>query len=128
MAVLRPFRRTKVLAVDDEVGFTRILKIAARHYDIRAENDAERALQAAIEFRPDVILMDRFMPKMWGDSLALQFKAHPKLKQTPIIFLTATVPQDDSGQLCTHLHGYPILQKPFSIEDIDRCIEQCLKN
>src|SRR5687767_2756285 len=70
-----PFpRRTRILAVDDEVGFTRLLKLAASHYDIRTENDPARAIEAAKEFQPHLILLDRYMPGMSGDSLARTLK------------------------------------------------------
>ncbi|MEP6671647.1 MAG: response regulator [Chthoniobacter sp.] len=123
-----PFsHRTKILAVDDECGFTRLLKLAASHYEIRTENDPLRALETAAEFQPDIILLDRFMPKISGDSLARSFEAHPKLHHIPIAFVTATVPRDDEGRFCTHLNGHPVLVKPVSIEEIDQCVRACVK-
>jgi CheY-like chemotaxis protein len=123
-----PFtHRTRILAVDDEAGFTRLLQLAADQYEIRAENDPRRALEVAAEFHPDLILMDRYMPKMCGDVLAKSFEEHPKLNRIPIAFVTATVPRDDDGRYCTHLNGHPVLMKPVSIEQIDQCVRQCVK-
>jgi len=123
-----PFsHRTRILAVDDEVGFTRVLQLAAAQYEIRTENDPRHAIEAAAEFRPDLILMDRFMAKMSGDCLAKTFEAHPKLQHIPIAFLTASVPCDGDGHYCTHLDGHPVLMKPVSIEQIDRCVRECVK-
>lgn len=123
-----PFlHRTKILAVDDEVGFTRLLKLAATQFDIRAESDPLRAIDTAAEFHPDLILMDRYMPKMSGDSLARSFEEHPKLCHIPIAFVTASVPRDDYGGYHTHLNGYPVLMKPVSIEQIERCVRECVK-
>jgi CheY-like chemotaxis protein len=123
-----PFaHRTKILAVDDEVGFTRVFTLAAAHYEVRAENDPLRALETATDFQPDLILLDRFMPKMSGDSLAKSFETHPKLSHIPIAFVTATVPRDGEGRFCTHLDGHPVLVKPVSIEQIDQCVRECVK-
>jgi CheY-like chemotaxis protein len=121
-----PFR-TRILAIDDEVGFTRLFELAAHHYDIRTESDPQRALETAAEFHPDLILLDRYMPKMSGDVLARSFKAHPKLRKIPIAFVTASVPRDSDGQYCTHLNGYPVLMKPVSLEQIDQCVKECVK-
>ena len=41
--------KKRILVVDDEAGFTRLLKLALRTYEIREENDPTRALQAALE-------------------------------------------------------------------------------
>ena len=123
-----PFsHRTKILAVDDEAGFTRLLQLAAAQYEVRAENDPLRAMDTAAEFHPDLILMDRFMSKMSGDVLARSFQAHPKLHHIPIAFITATAPRDEEGAFCTHLDGRPILMKPVSIEQIDQCVRECVK-
>ena len=119
--------RTKILAVDDEVGFTRLLKFAARQFDICTVNDPRQAIEVATEFHPDLILMDRYMPRMSGDVLARSFEEHPKLRHIPIAFVTASVPRDDDGQYRTHLHGHPVLMKPVSVEQIEECVRSCVK-
>ena len=103
-----------------------MLKLAISQYEVRTENDPLRVLNAAEEFEPDLILLDRFMPRMNGDKLAETIKAHPKLKKIPIAFVTATVPRDDEGHLCTRLNGCPVLAKPVSIEAIDQCVKECV--
>jgi CheY-like chemotaxis protein len=104
-----------------------VLQLAAVQYDIRTETDPRRAIEAATEFHPDLILMDRFMAKMSGDCLAKTFQAHPTLHHIPIAFLTASVPCDAEGRYCTHLDGRPVLMKPVSIEQIDQCVRECVK-
>lgn len=120
--------RTKILAVDDEVGFTRLLKLAASQFEIRTENDPMRAIDTAAEFQPDLILMDRYMPKISGYRLARSFEEHPKLRHIPIAFVTASVPRDGDGRFQTHLDGRPVLMKPVSIEQIEQCVRECVKH
>jgi len=119
-----PSRRRRILVVDDEDGFTRLLKRAAKHHKIMAVNDAMNALESATRFRPDLILLDRMMPDVAGESLAIQFKAHPLLKNIPVAFLTASVPRDDEGHPCTHLLGCRILEKPVSLDQIDQLVRE----
>lgn len=113
--------------MDDEIGFTRVLQLAAAQYVIRTENDPRHAIEAAVEFHPDLILMDRVMAKMSGDCLAKTFGAHPKLHHIPIAFLTASVPCDGEGHYSTQLDGRPVLMKPVSIEQIDECVRAWVK-
>jgi len=115
-----PFtHKTRILAVDDEGGFTRLLQLAAAQYVVRGENDPTRAVEVAKEFGPDIILLDRYMPRLCGDRLAMSLKADPKLSHIPIAFITASVPRDGEGRKCSELDGWPILSKPVSIEEID---------
>jgi CheY-like chemotaxis protein len=89
-----PFsRKTKILVVDDEGGFTRLLKLAVPQYEIRTENNALRAIAAAEDFGPDMIFLDRYMPGISGDQLAVSIKAHGKLGRVPMAFLTGAVPR-----------------------------------
>ena len=119
--------RTRILAVDDEVGFTRLLALAARQFEICAVNDPRRAIEVATEFHPDLILMDRYMSKMSGDLLARSFEAHPKLSHIPIAFVTASVPRDEAGAFHTHIEGRPVLMKPVSVAQIEQCVRECVK-
>jgi CheY-like chemotaxis protein len=118
---------TRILAVDDEIGFTRMLQLAVSQYEIRAENDPLRVIDAAREFEPDLILLDRHMPRMSGDRLAASLQADPKLCRIPIAFVTGTVPRDTDGHACHTLNGCPVLAKPVSVEAIDRCVKDCVK-
>jgi two-component system OmpR family response regulator len=91
----------KVLVVDDEVGMTRLLKLnleESGEFDVRVENSGRDGLAAAREFRPDVILLDVIMPDMRGTEVLGQLRADPTLERTPVIFLTAVLPQvPDAG-------------------------------
>ncbi len=118
--------KKKILVVDDESGFTRLMKIALPHYEIREVNDPRRAIEAALEFRPDLILLDVIMPGLDGGDLAAQIADDVLLKHTPIVFLTAIVSPGETGQATRHIGGYPFLAKPVSADALERCIEEHL--
>lgn len=62
------------MVVDDEVPFTRLLKMSLEQggrYVVRVENDPCRALQAANQFLPQLVLMDVMMPGMDGGTLGV---------------------------------------------------------
>src|SRR6266550_1407322 len=86
--------RSRVLIVDDEKATTRLLKMTLDQtgkYEVQAENDSTRVVAAALEFRPDIIVLDVIMPDMDGGDVAAALKARPELAKVPIVFLTATV-------------------------------------
>src|SRR4051794_34822407 len=96
----------KILLVDDEPTFTRLLKLNLEqtgHYEVREVNWAEDALAAAQAFKPDVVLLDVMMPRVFGGDVAASLRADPNLKDVAIAFLTAAVPkhrvQEHEGQI-----------------------------
>lgn len=119
-------QKKKILVVDDEAPFTRLLKRALNRYEIREVNDPERALAAAREFQPDLILLDFIMPGLDGGDLASQMRSDPALQRVPIVFLTAVVSAEETQAAPRHVGGFPFLGKPVSPAALVRCIEENL--
>ena len=119
--------KTKILIVDDEVSFARMVKLnleKAGAYEVRVENKASYALAAAREFRPDLIFLDVIMPNMDGGDVANQIKRDRNLKDTPIVFLTATVSKHEAGAGGFNSGGALFLAKPISVEALIQCINE----
>ena len=117
--------KKRILVVDDEAGFTRLLKLALRTYEIREENDPTRALQAALEFRPDLVLLDVIMPEVDGVALASRIRSDTSLAHVPIVFVTASV-SPVQAQAERQIRGFPFLPKPVGLDEILSCIEEQL--
>lgn len=121
--------KKRIMIVDDEAPFTRLLKLSLEqtgHYAVRAENDPTRAMQAAQEFQPDLVLMDVMMPEMDGGFLASQFQASASLQKVPIVFLTAAVKRSEVQSHQGLIGGLPFLAKPVGLEELTRCLERHL--
>ena len=118
----------KILIVDDEAGFTRLMKLTLQktgEYEVIEENDGARAWETARKVLPDLILMDIVMPKVDGGDAAARIQKDPALARIPIVFLTAIVSKKDAqpGGL---IGGFPFLSKPVSLDDLIACIEKHL--
>lgn len=117
----------RIFLVDDEPSFTRLLKLNLEQtgaYEVRVVNWAEDALPAALEFRPDVVLLDVMMPRMFGGDVAACLRAEPSLRSLPIIFLTAAVPKERTEEHEGTIGGYPCLSKPVNLEQVMESIRQ----
>src|SRR5262245_18657340 len=91
--------KARILVVDDEEPLTRILKLHLEHterYEVRVENHGARALAAAREFRPDLVLLDVLMPDRTGQEIWEELRADPELRDVAVLFLTATVRESGS--------------------------------
>ena len=116
--------KKKVLIVDDESGFTHLLKLTLEKthpYEVREVNDGTKAWLAAREFRPDIIFLDVVMPTVDGGEVAQQLRSDPLLEKTPIIFLTAIVSSKEGGH---EIGGFPFLAKPVTLDTMVRAIEE----
>src|ERR1700688_3362483 len=116
----------RLLIVDDESGFTRLLKLTLEktgRFLVREENDGTNAWLTAREFKPDIIFLDIVMPKIDGGDVAQQIRSDPALSHVPIIFLTAIVSQKETTN---EIGGFPFLAKPVSLDAITQCIREHL--
>jgi CheY-like chemotaxis protein len=121
--------KKRILVVDDRVSNTRLLKLSLEQtgdYEVREENSALAAPATAEEFQPQLILMDVMMPGMDGGELAACLKGNPKLKDVPIVFLTAAITKAEIAANGELRGGYPFLAKPVVLSEVVACIRHHL--
>src|SRR6266487_5565887 len=117
--------KKRILIIDDEPGFTRMVKLNLEKtgfFEVREENKATYAISAAREFKPDLILLDVIMPTMDGGDVAAHIKNDRLLKDVPIVFMTATVSRSEAGDVGLNSGGELFLAKPVSVEALIACI------
>ena len=96
-------------------------------YEVREENWGKRALSTAQEFNPDLILMDVIMPDLDGASVAEQFKGNERLRNVPVIFLTAVVSKQEAGAAAKNIGGNMFIAKPVSIKELVNSIQKTIQ-
>lgn len=119
--------KKRILIIDDEASFTRMVKINLEKtgdFEVREENRAPYGLATARDFKPDLVLLDVVMPGVDGGDVAQQIRNDRNLKATPIIFLTATVSPREAGTGGLQSGGSLFLGKPVSVEHLIQCINQ----
>lgn len=122
--------KKRILVVDDEKGFSELVKLnleKSGQYEVVVENDGTKALAAAQKARPDLILLDVMMPGIDGSDVAESIKADNVLKDTPIVFVTAILTEDEASSRGNTIGGYPFIAKPVSSEKLIDCIERNIK-
>ena len=117
----------KVLVVDDEEGFTRLLKLNLEEegdYEVEVVNVGGQVCDRARLFGPDVILLDFIMPGISGQAVADELAADPLTASIPIVFLTAVFSRDEAKLHGQGLHGHAVLSKPATVEEIMTALEK----
>jgi two-component system phosphate regulon response regulator PhoB len=117
-----------ILVVEDETAIQEVLKFNLGLHGHRViqsldGNEAWRVLQGA---QPDLVLLDWMLPGLSGIELARRIRADGRLKDMPIIMLTARVDEADRVQgLETGADDY--LVKPFSPRELMARIKAVLR-
>ncbi|MBU2669331.1 response regulator transcription factor [Actinoplanes bogorensis] len=112
-----PPRVARVLVVDDEPNISALLSATLRlvEFEVRVAETGHRALAAAAEFEPDLIVLDVMLPDLDGFEIAKRLRARGS--RVPVLFLTARDALEDriSG-LSAGADDY--VTKPFSLEEV----------
>ncbi|HMH70130.1 MAG TPA: response regulator [Candidatus Saccharimonadales bacterium] len=83
--------KKKILLVEDDTALAAVYKsrLELEGFEIREVNNGEDALSAAIEFKPDLILLDAMMPKISGFDVLDILRNTPATADIRVIMLTA---------------------------------------
>jgi two-component system cell cycle response regulator len=81
----------RILIVDDVPANTRLLeaKLTAEYYQVASVRDGFAALERAVEWQPDLILLDVMMPGMDGYECCRKLKADDRTLHIPVVMVTA---------------------------------------
>jgi two-component system, OmpR family, response regulator len=114
MPALTPLSR--ILQVDDEPDILTIAKLALEtygQYTVQTCDSGDAALQAALDFDPQLILLDLMMPGTDGVAVLDLLKKHAVTQHIPVIYLTATLAPDLQKRLIDN-GAAGVIVKPFA--------------
>ena len=83
--------KKKVLLVEDDVALSSVYKsrLEMEGFEINEVSNGEDALSEAINFKPDLILLDAMMPKISGFDVLDILRNTPETANIHVIMLTA---------------------------------------
>ena len=109
----------KILIVDDNQDSRELVVkvLKNRGYQTIEAVDGEEALEKAVGERPDLILMDRSLPKIDGYEVTRRLKSQEEFKDIPIVALTAHAMRGDREKaLEAGCEGY--ISKPINVREL----------
>jgi CheY-like chemotaxis protein len=100
IGVLEINRMKKILIVDDVKLLREIHKryLSSSHVEVLTAENGEEALDITRRERPDLIIMDRYMPRMDGLACCIAIKADPSIAHIPVIMATNAAQKDDADE------------------------------
>ena len=79
-----------MLVVDDNVDTVTTLAMLVKEsgYDVRTAYDGSTVLEAALDYRPNVVLLDIGLPGLNGFEVAKQLRQQPALQNAVLVAMT----------------------------------------
>lgn len=105
----------RILYAEDEPDIQTVALMALETiggFTVNACNSGLEALDKAVEFMPDLILLDVMMPGMTGPNTLIELRKFPELENVPVIFMTAKV-QPQEIEEYKALGAIEVIAKPF---------------
>jgi CheY-like chemotaxis protein len=116
-----------VLIVEDDTDIRLALEDLLRDegYETEVASDGAEALDmlgAATGIRPKLILLDLMMPKINGWQLAEAIRDDPRLRDIPILVMSAG---ESTCRSHPTLRAFPFLSKPIDPEKLRKHVARC---
>jgi putative two-component system response regulator len=117
----------RILVVDDDKMNLKMAEhILKQNYEVLCVTSGEEALEILAGERMDLILLDLHMPGMDGLEVFEKIKASDRMKDTPVIFLTADSERETEVEIFK-AGAMDYIQKPFLAEVVIRRIGRILE-
>ncbi|MDX1589467.1 MAG: response regulator [Oleiphilaceae bacterium] len=105
----------RVLYVEDDKSIQAVAQLALEtvgNLKLCICSSGEEALQRAVDFAPQLILLDVMMPGMDGPETLRRMRNEPALASIPAVFMTARTQQSEV-QAYLELGAVDVIPKPF---------------
>jgi CheY-like chemotaxis protein len=116
-----------VLVIDDSPTITKVVQLVLTKagYQVQTAVDGEAGLEAVRAQRPNLILLDFVMPRMNGYQFCRELVADPKLRDIPVVLMSAK--GDQVGERFVKVMGIvDYITKPFSPEAITAVVQHTI--
>ncbi len=116
-----------ILIADDEPNILISLEFLMKRegYDVKLARDGQEALDAIIQHRPALVLLDVMMPKKSGFDVCQEVRARADVGRTPILMLTARGRDTDVAK-GLELGANAYMTKPFSTKELVEKVKELL--
>src|SRR5574338_1370243 len=118
----------KILIVDDEVGIRELLSEILRDegHDVLLAENAAAARAARNALRPDMVLLDIWMPDTDGITLLKEWAANGQLTM-PVVMMSGHGTIDTAVE-ATRMGAYAFLEKPIALQKLLATVGRALRH
>ena len=118
---------SQILVVDDEVGIRELLSeiLEDEGYQVRLAENAGQAREERVQARPDLVLLDIWMPDTDGITLLKEW-ASSGLLTMPVVMMSGHGTIDTAVE-ATRIGAYDFLEKPIALQKLLTTVGRALR-
>lgn len=118
---------SRVLVIDDEPDVLLLCRVNLQHagHEVLEAPDGERGLAAAMEAKPDAVVLDLMLPGLDGYEVLTALQERAETKDIPVLILTAKAQREDRVR-CWQQGASEYMTKPFSPAALSAALEQVM--
>jgi len=111
--------KPQVLIVDDDSAVRDLLRhrFEIEGIDVETANDGVAALKYLATHTPDLVILDRLMPKLEGTAVLYEIKNKINLKSIPVMILTAMSNRNEASDWLKR-GAVDFIPKPFNPDEV----------
>ena len=117
-----------ILVVDDEIGIRELLRdiLQDEGYQVQLAENAASARAIRLHERPDIVLLDIWMPDCDGITLLKEW-ANSSLLTMPVVMMSGHGTIDTAVE-ATRIGAFDFLEKPIALQKLLKTVEAALKH
>jgi len=114
--------KKNVMICDDDQDILEVtsLILQEKGYQVKTYTDCNHIFNKVEETKPDIILMDLWIPDLGGANVTMLLKNSEKTKNIPIVIFSAN---NDIEKVALDAGADGFLKKPFDINALEKVIE-----
>ncbi|MFD2741777.1 MULTISPECIES: response regulator [Sphingobacterium] len=118
--------KSKVIICDDDRNIADVLKIIldSDTVDVQVEYHSSKLLNRIETERPDVLIVDLWMPEIRGDEIIRHLRSRREYDNLNILSISASI---EGGSISKMAGANAFLSKPFNIEEVIRVVNNFIK-
>jgi CheY-like chemotaxis protein len=119
---LKRMQNNPVICIfDDDEELLELCSVILRKrgFNVYTFDDCTDIKSKVLSVKPNVILMDNWIPDVGGVKATQTLKSDPALKQIPVVFFSAN---NDVPALATLAGAEEFITKPFNISDLEQTV------
>lgn len=107
----------KILICDDDEGILELLVLVLEDegFEVIAEQNSLNIYKLIERERPDLILLDMWMPVLSGDQILKTLKKNPETQDVPVIIISAST---EGKRIADAAGANHFISKPFDVDNL----------